>query len=105
MAYPLPNNTINSTYDLVMYVNNITTVDGNGMIGVMLLLLMFFVVFISLKNYPMDRAFATASFVCFLASVFLVYLGLIKFWYALLCILLTAIALVMLYVNNQEIIP
>jgi hypothetical protein len=97
MAYPLPNSSINSTYALVNYTNNVT----DGWLATLLLLAVVVVTFISLKGYPMDRALAVSSFVGLLCSAFLTAMNLLNAKWLLLMIILAAFGAVYLYVNNQ----
>lgn len=98
--YDLPNSSINSTMAMMNYVNNVS----EGWLGPLMLVALFFVTFISLKNYPMDRAFGVSSFVCLLASAFLSVLELLNPKFLLLFVILTAFSVIYLYINNQEMV-
>lgn len=97
MAYPLPNNTINSTYALVNYANNVT----DGWLATLLLLAIVVVTFIALKGYPMDRALAVSSFSGLICAAFLTAMNLLNTKWLLLMIIVAAFGAVYLYINNQ----
>ena len=73
LPFAEPSN-ITSFLGLVQHANTIT----DNMLGVFLLFAIFMVTFIATKIYTDDRAFATASFITFLMSIFFYYTGLVS---------------------------
>lgn len=72
MAYSYPNITNSSTIlDLFTYTNDIL----NGMLGIGLLGVIFFVSFITFKNYTTERALTVSLFITTITGIFMFILG------------------------------
>lgn len=63
--YPMPN--ASTPVEMMQYANSLT----NELFGIFILVGLWWIIFISQKNYPTPRAFATASFTSAIASYFL----------------------------------
>lgn len=94
MAYPYFNAT-NFT-GFFSYMNDITSFwFGNFMV-----IIIFFVLFIGMKNYTTERAFGAAAFITLLFSFFLWGAHLVNFVTVLYCVVISAIALVNLIITK-----
>ena len=100
--YDLPNSSVNTTMGFVRYIDGVTSMNDMHYLGLLLLFVVFIITLISLKEYPMDKAFAVASFAGLLTSAFLTTLQLITPIALMLMIIFTGIALVFVYLNGQE---
>lgn len=100
--YDLPNSSVNTTMGFVRYIDSVTAPDGMHYLGLLLLVVVFVITLISLKEYPMDKAFTVASFAGLLTSAFLTTLQLLMPGAVLLMLILTGLGLVFIYINSQE---
>lgn len=99
VKYNLPTNeSITGMYSLFEYVQKIS----DGWFFLMILLGIFIIVFISLKNYSSSRAFAGASFLCMILSIIMRVLGFIANKWMYLSIILVAVAVVWLHLDNSQ---
>ncbi len=70
--YSYPNN-ITGFMDFLNYTNNMTS----GFLGIGILIIVFFVSFLSTKSYTYERAFAFASFLTMISALLLRFIGFI----------------------------
>lgn len=99
MAYLLPDN-ITGITGLLTYANMVT----NYWFVNLSLAAIWFVAFISLKRYTLERAFLGSSVICAILSVLLLALNLITEWLMILFIVMTIAAiLVTQYKTHEEI--
>jgi len=89
-----PGNNMTSIVDLIDYVNNIT--GGIGLFGIGMLIIIFFVSFLSTKAYTFSRAFGFASFLTMISGIFLRFLGLINDAVFFITVVLFVISLIFL---------
>lgn len=66
-------NMLNATNE---YMNSVVPVLGGNTFAISLLIPAWFIIFLPLARYEIYGAFITASFVCWLISVFLIAIGL-----------------------------
>jgi len=83
MAVPFayPDNNITGVVSFLQYVNDLTaspTVGDTGFLGVIMLIIIGFVAFLSTKAYSFDRAFGFAGFITLITAIFLRFLNLIN---------------------------
>jgi hypothetical protein len=64
----------------------------NGLFGIVVLFLLWFLVFMQLKNYQTKPAVLTASFVTTLASILLFLGNIVSTQVLIVCVVITAIA-------------
>lgn len=102
VKYPLPTNesyaNVTGMYSFFEYVQKVS----DGWFFVMILFAIFIIMFISLKNYSNPKAFASASFVCMILSIMMGVLGLISSTWMYLCIILVAVSIVWLHIDNSQ---
>jgi len=102
VKYQLPTNesyaNVTGMRSLFEYVQKVS----DGWFFLMILLAIFIIVFISLKNYSNSKAFASASFLCMILSIILRALGFISSTWMYLCIILVAVSVVWLHVDNSQ---
>lgn len=79
-------------YNLALEANS----QAQGYIAVLILVVLFIIIFISLKNYETKRSFAAASFICAIVSILFNWIGFISLYYTIVLIIMTAGAAVML---------
>lgn len=97
MVYSTPD--ISNFVDLFQYVHANT---GNAF-GLLILISLFFVVFISVKgSYGTTQAFSASCFICMLISILLRILGLSEDRIVISFTLLLIISMVFLYLGSQE---
>lgn len=89
--YPMP--TATDFLGLFKYAN---TVTGN-IFGLWMVFAFYFIVFISLKNYPTEKAFASANFTTAVFSYFLSVVGLIPLYVVLIPTVLSVVSLFILW--------
>ncbi len=70
---------------------------SDGLLFPLFLVGLWFVLFISMKNFPFKAAFSTASFVVASVAVFLRIAGIIADWWLILFSLLAGIGIVLLF--------
>jgi len=83
--------------DIINYAN----VATGYIVGDTLLIGVFVVTFLALKNYPTERAFTTASFLTFLSAVMLSILGLAGEKQIILSTIAFLAATFMMYYNSR----
>jgi len=102
VKYPLPTNesyvNITGMYSFFEYVQNVS----GGWFFLMILFAIFIIIFISLKNYSNSKAFAGASFLCMILSIMMRVLGFISNAWMYLCIILVAVSVVWLHIDNSQ---
>ena len=100
--YLLPTNAtenVTGMYILFKYINNDVS---NGYFFLGILLALFVIIFIALKDYKASAAFTTASFMIMVFSIMLRALGLIQNKWMYLAIILTAVGVVWLHSDNSS---
>jgi len=96
--YTLPTNETGESFlNLFTYVNDVS--DGYFFLSILLAL--FVIVFISLKNFSNSKAFAGASFFNMIFAIIFRVLGLIENKWMYLSIILVAISIVWLHIDNS----
>ena len=88
--FPRPNPS--SIIDLFIYANTVTS----NAFGYLILIAVYIITFISLKNYPTERAFASASFITAITSVFMAVLGLVPTFVVLFPTILAIVSIFIL---------
>jgi uncharacterized membrane protein len=90
MAYYAPANStdVGGFYELFRYVN---TVSGGNFALLAILLPIWVITFIAVKQYSTSRAWTSASFICMVLGMILSVLGLISSKFAYLMIIFTAV--------------
>ena len=95
--YPYPTNTTKMA-DIALYVNSVTM----GWFWPLILIALFVILLISFKQYPMERAFATSSFITTIIAIMMGIIGLVSFYVVVLCGVVTAIAVIVLRSSNNK---
>jgi heme A synthase len=72
--------------DVFIYSNNST----EGVLGIGFIIALFFVLFMVLKKYEMTHSLIVSSFVCFIVSGLMAYLGVMNIMVVLLFLATTA---------------
>jgi hypothetical protein len=92
---PQPYNMTNVT-DANNLLDIVTATSGlvDDMLGVFILVLVWVVTFISLKNYYTSAAIVTAGFLTMISSIMLFIIGLISQQILLMCIVLFAVSII-----------
>ena len=101
-AYPLPTNAtenITGIYTMVKYINN--DVSG-GVFALMILLAIFIIIFIALKNFRTSRAFVTAAFINMILAIIMRTLQLISNVWMYLSIILVGVGVIWLHSDNAS---
>lgn len=96
-----PDNNITNIVELIDYVNEITNVGGTGFFGVGILIIIFFVGFLSTKAYSFSRSFGFASFLTLITGLFLRFLDLINDAVFFLTIVIFVISLILLIAEDK----
>jgi hypothetical protein len=77
--FPTPDNNITGIMGLFQYVNTLTKGDSEtGLLGIMILIMVGFVTFLSTKGYSVDRAFGYTGFLLLIVAILLRFLNLIN---------------------------
>lgn len=79
-------------------INNLFTTANqmsNNLFGVIILLMLWFIIFMQLKNYSSKPAMLAASFITAIASILLFLINMVSSQVLIICIILTAIVFVM----------
>ena len=97
MTYPAPSN-ITGFATWMQYNNEITF----HWLGVIFLMILFVVIFLALIVWGTERAFAGASFACFIASILLRIMGLVGSNILIIFAILAAISGVLLYISGTR---
>lgn len=63
--------------------------------GVLILIAIWVIIFLRLKNYETKAAMFTASFLCSIVSLLFVFMSFVSFNVFLLCVLITAVVMVL----------
>jgi hypothetical protein len=92
-----PNIDANNTYHFFTYANSVT--DGSA--GTILTWTIFFTVFLMILRDDTRKAYAAASFLSFVSSLIFYLLGICTEWLVGLTILMSAFAIVILYVSER----
>ena len=71
--FPYPSANNQSIVDLMQWSNGVS----EGAFGIMILIMIFTISFLSLKDYPSERIFPASSFITAMSSYFLYVLGVI----------------------------
>lgn len=87
-----------SPVDLFTYSNSITS----NIFGIMLLLTIFAITFITFKGYDTETAFATSVFISTLISILMVPLNIIGVGISLIMIILTGVSFMLLFFKKQD---
>lgn len=87
----------NSTVGLATAVNDLS----GGWLGVTLLIVIFMIFFIALKNYPRKEAFGAATLITFISALLLWTLEWISDFALFVCVIAAALAIVAL-IHNRD---
>jgi hypothetical protein len=79
----------------------VTNEASNGLLVGMFILAVWVVLFMSFLRFDFIKALAASSFVCFLLSIFLVYLDLLNIIFLLAFLFLTAVSGLILYLSED----
>jgi len=85
-------------YQIFQYSNTVT----NEWFGAVILIMLFVIIFITLKDYKTNRAFATASFITAVVAVLFKSFSIITDFTLYLFIIAAGLGLVALLVEEQE---
>ena len=97
MAYNLTNmSDTMSIMDFIVGVNQ----QANGMIGMLILLSILIICFVSLKAYETKRAFTVASFITLCVSIMFNWIGIIDVYFTIILMLMTIGGVVMLHAEG-----
>jgi hypothetical protein len=92
MSFPEPTN-VTGLLPLFQHANNLV----DGMLGMFIVIIVFFLTFISNKQYTWERAFAFSSFITFIVALFLRFMNMINDVVFFTVIALLIIAIVLLW--------
>lgn len=99
MTYNLTNLTTGNPLGLFQTANNLT---GNWL-GILILIAIYAIAFLSLKYYPTKKAFAGASFIAVIMAIMLRWLSLISDRVLLISVILTIISAIgLLFTSDPE---
>lgn len=102
VKYQLPTNesyvNVTGMYSLFDYIQEVSS----GWFFLMILFAIFIIVFVSLKNFSNSKAFAGASFLVMILSIIMRALGFISSTWMYLCIVLVAVSVVWLHIDNSQ---
>jgi len=90
---------ITGMYTLIKYINNDVS---SGVFALMILLAIFIIIFISLKNFQTSRAFATAAFINMVLAIIMRTLQFISNKWMYLSIILVGVGIVWLHYDNAS---
>jgi len=91
--FPLPGMNVTGFVELMLYDNSIT----GGIFGISILLMIFFISFISLTAYGVEKSFVPAIFMTFISSVFLAAMGLISYNIITILLFVTTLSVFLLW--------
>ena len=94
--YTMPTN-ITSITDWMQWGNVIT---GNWY-GIVLIVMIFVITYISLKDYPNKRAFAAAAFITGITTVLLRFIGLVDTWTLSVVIAMNMVGIIVLLTDKE----
>lgn len=78
-VFDSPDNNITGLVSLMNYVNNLTKGDGEtGIFGIVILIIVGFVTFLSTKGYSADKSVGFTSFLLLIVAILLRFLDLIN---------------------------
>jgi len=77
-----------------------TNMYAEGYLGIAIILIVWSLIFFSLKSFSTDKAAASASFITAILAVFLGILGILPDLFMWLCLILGLIAGTLLYVQK-----
>ena len=97
MVFAYPSN-ITRIADIALWTNSVTA----GLFWPLILLALFVIMLISFKQYPMERALATSSFITTIIAIMMGIIGLVSFYVVVLCGVVTAIAVIVLRSSNNR---
>ena len=98
--YPEPN--INETTGLFEVFQYVSRADvTSGLFFPVIMLVLWTVMFVSMKQYSTSRAFTASSFICMILSILLSVAGLLAPRYMYMCIVLVAIGAVWLKLETS----
>lgn len=95
--YAYPTNVTNMT-GMLLYTNSVT----NGYWGLLTLVVVFFVAFISLKVYTAPRALGGACFITLISTILFRILGLVNNTVLVVVVLLNAVAAAWLWISESS---
>jgi len=88
---------ITRPYELITYANTLT----DNIFGVVMILMIFIVSFIAMKDYPTKSAFASSCFITTLLAILLRVMGALADMYVFLCIFMTLGALAFIIFGDK----
>ena len=78
-VFPTPDNNMTGLVGLLQYANELTVGDGEtGIFGIVILIMVAFVTFLSTKGYSADRSLGFTGFLCLIVAILLRFLNLIN---------------------------
>ena len=95
--YSYPTN-ITNLAGLALWANSVT----GSLFWPLILLGLFAIMFFSLKNYPMERSFATSSFVTAIIGIMFYLIGLVSAYIVVGIMVVTAISVIVLRNSNNR---
>jgi hypothetical protein len=95
MTYYNFSNMSTGEFDFIAKTSQINDM-ANGMIGLMILISLFLIILISLKNYETKRSFAAASFITLIVSILLNFIGFVQIYFTVVLICMTIAGWIMI---------
>ena len=89
---------ITSPTDLFNYANIVT----NNWFGLMLIISIFIILFISFKSYETEKAFSATTFISTIIALLLSLMGILSPEYVIIMIVLTAISVILLFFRPER---
>ena len=97
MTYPLPGENLTGMLDFFQYNNSILSFHGVALFGLGILVVLWAIVFsLGLKQTDTPRSALAASFITTIVAILFFIVGMVNYWPVLVCIILTAVSLVLI---------
>jgi len=96
VPFPYPDNNLTSLFSFMQYANELVSVDGFAWLGTFILIIVYFVSFLTTKNFSTERALGFSTFLGLITALLLRFLELINDTIFTMSIILFIISVIML---------
>lgn len=100
MVYESPNAT--NFVEWMQYNNSVTCLGGECWFGVAILIMLYVVVIVSLKQFDISEGMATAGFITSISAILLRVLGLVSSGVVIAFVMLAIIGVVYLFIKGTK---
>ena len=103
MLYDPPSN-VTSSVGMFQWINNVVSVNGEGMFFVLIILATFIIILakqVTASGNTIGKAWASSSFICFILSVFASLMGFVSTYVVIIFVIFTAGGGVWMHVENN----